>query len=87
MKLKNLFPVLVLSLVLTISGFAQRGGHGGSHYRGSHSHGSSASRPYYGGGHHTTAHGGHYPGSVNSHHKGGHYANPRTNNHYGKHKP
>jgi len=27
--------------------------------------------PYYGGGHHTTSHGGSYPGSINAHHKGG----------------
>jgi hypothetical protein len=44
------------------------------------------SHPYYGGGHHTTSHGGSYPGSINSHHKGGHYVNPNTNNTYGRHK-
>jgi hypothetical protein len=44
------------------------------------------SHPYYGGGHHTSSHGGYYSGSTNSHHKGGHYRNAATNNTYGKHK-
>ena len=48
---------------------------------------SSASRPYYGGGKHTTSHGGQYPGATNSHHKHGHYNNWRTGNRYGIHKP
>ena len=43
------------------------------------------SRPYYGGGHHSTSHGGDYPGSTNSHHKGGHYQNYSSNNRYGIH--
>jgi hypothetical protein len=51
---------------------------------GRHTHGGP--RPYYGGGHHTTSHGGHYQGGRNSHHKGGHYRNSRTNNRYGRHK-
>jgi len=42
-------------------------------------------RPNYGGGKHTTSHGGSYPGSVNSHHKGGHYSNPSSSNRYGTH--
>jgi len=46
----------------------------------------SGARPYYGGGHHTTPHGGHYQGETNSHHKCGHYVNPQTNNRYGVHK-
>jgi hypothetical protein len=46
----------------------------------------SSSRPNYGGGKHTTSHGGHYQAEQNSHHKGGHYKNPKTANHYGKHK-
>jgi hypothetical protein len=46
----------------------------------------SSSRPSYGGGKHTTSHGGHYQGEQNSHHKGGHYKNPKTANQYGKHK-
>ena len=47
----------------------------------------SSSRVYYGGGKHTTSHGGHYSGATKgSSHKGGHYRNVRTGNHYGKHK-
>ena len=42
--------------------------------------------PYYGGGHHTTSHGGYYAGSTNAHHRGGHYKNYRTVNTYGRHK-
>jgi len=38
---------------------------------GRHTH--TGPRPYYGGGHHTTSH-------------GGHYRNSRTNNRYGRHK-
>jgi len=56
-----------------------------SHHYGSHPR-STASRPYYGGGHHTSSHGGSYPGSVNSHHKNGHYQNPKSHNRYGVHK-
>lgn len=73
MKLTKLASVLLLSTMLSMPLFAQ--------------HRSSGSRPYYGGGHHTTSHGGHYPGSVNAHHRGGHYTNPRTGNRYGKHQP
>ena len=47
---------------------------------------STGGRPYYGGGHHATSHGGSYPGSTNFHHKDGHYVNPRANNHYGIHQ-
>jgi len=43
-------------------------------------------RPYYGGGHHTTSHGGHYAGGSGSSHRGGHYRNPATHNRYGIHK-
>jgi hypothetical protein len=47
----------------------------------------SAGRPYYGGGNHTTSHGGSYPGSVNSSHKYGHYRSPVTGTRtYGRHK-
>ncbi len=42
--------------------------------------------PYYGGGNHTTSHGGHYAGGYRSHHRGGHYVNYRTENTYGRHK-
>ncbi|MGE0278495.1 MAG: hypothetical protein AB7M05_19525 [Alphaproteobacteria bacterium] len=47
---------------------------------------SSGSRTYYGGGKHTTSHGGHYTGGKGSSHKGGTYKNAASGNHYGKHK-
>jgi hypothetical protein len=47
----------------------------------------NAKGPYYGGGKHTTSHGGKYTGAKGSSHKGGHYTNPRTGNQYGSHKP
>ena len=47
---------------------------------------SSGGRPYYGGGHHSSSHGGSYSGGHGSSHKGGHYKNPRTGNRYGRHK-
>jgi len=47
---------------------------------------SAGRRPYYGGGHHTVAHGGNYPGATNAHHKNGHYSNWRTANRYGVHQ-
>ena len=41
----------------------------------------------YGGGHHTSSHGGTYSGgNSGSSHKGGHYINRNTGNHYGTHK-
>lgn len=43
-------------------------------------------RPYYGGGHHTTSHGGSYKGGKGSSHKDGKYRNEKTGNQYGKHK-
>jgi len=50
-------------------------------------HSPSVSRPFYGGGHHTTSHGGTYPGETNANHKNGHYRNWRSANRYGVHKP
>jgi hypothetical protein len=41
---------------------------------------------HYGGGRHTTSHGGKYPGGRGSSHKGGHYKSSNTGNHYGTHK-
>jgi hypothetical protein len=46
----------------------------------------SSARPYYGGGKHTTSHGGHYIGGLGSSHRGGHYFNLGTGNQYGIHK-
>jgi hypothetical protein len=43
-------------------------------------------RVHYGGGKHTTSHGGHYIGGRGSSHKGGHYTNGLTGNRYGSHK-
>jgi hypothetical protein len=44
-------------------------------------------RANYGGGKHTSSHGGHYKGvSGGSSHKGGTYSSPRGGNDYGKHK-
>jgi len=46
-----------------------------------------SSRPFYGGGRHTTSHGGTFQGArPGSSHKGGKYRNPRTGDQYGQHK-
>jgi hypothetical protein len=81
----NRIAPLILALLLLTTGpaLAQRVSDSTSSPR-THN---SASRPYYGGGNHTTPHGGHFDGETNSHHKGGHYTNPRSNNQYGVHKP
>lgn len=67
---------LVASLVLTIGlichADARGGGHGG--------------RVSYGGGHHTSSHGGSYFGGAGSSHRGGTYINSRTGNQYGTHQ-
>lgn len=47
---------------------------------------SGGSGPHYGGGHHTTSHGGNYSGGSGSSHRGGNYKNTNTGNKYGKHK-
>jgi hypothetical protein len=46
----------------------------------------SGSRPVYGGGKHTSSHGGTYQGVGGSSHKGGTYKNPALGDRYGKHK-
>src|ERR1700722_8946850 len=66
--------LIVFLLLFTVPGFA-RGSHGGSRGRSSSSR-SSASRPNYGGGKHTTSHGGVFRGSSGSSHKGGKYQSP-----------
>ena len=48
--------------------------------------GRSGSRPSYGGGTHTSSHGGGYKGGSGSSHKGGTYKNPKTDDRYGTHK-
>jgi hypothetical protein len=47
---------------------------------------SSAPRVYYGGGKHTTSHGGTFVGGTGSSHKGGTYSNPSSNDRYGIHQ-
>jgi hypothetical protein len=48
----------------------------------------NASRgPHYGGGHHTSSHGGHFSGSYSgSSHRGGHYTSRVGSHSYGSHK-
>ena len=45
----------------------------------------ASSEPHYGGGHHTSSHGGSY-GVRGSSHKGGHYTSRTGSHHYGTHK-
>jgi hypothetical protein len=72
MKMIGAIAGTVMLLAFTISADARGGGHGG--------------RASYGGGHHTTSHGGTYMGSSGSSHKGGSYRNYSTGNQYGTHK-
>ncbi|MGV7214847.1 hypothetical protein [Bradyrhizobium sp. UFLA05-112] len=68
--------IFVAGLILAIGliGHAEaRGGHGGS-------------RVSYGGGHHTSSHGGRFLGGSGSSHRGGTYVNSRTSNRYGTHQ-
>ncbi len=48
--------------------------------------GGRSSGPHYGGGKHTSSHGGAYQGGSGSSHKGGTYKNGKTDDQYGKHK-
>lgn len=45
-----------------------------------------AGGPHYGGGKHTSSHGGHYSKGSGSSHKGGKYKNGSTSDQYGHHK-
>ncbi|MET4477981.1 hypothetical protein ABIB66_002508 [Bradyrhizobium sp. F1.13.3] len=64
---------LLVVLALTQDASARGGSHGG--------------RVSYGGGHHTSSHGGSFVGSVSgSSHRGGTYVNSRTGNRYGTHQ-
>lgn len=47
---------------------------------------SGGSRPSYGGGKHTSSHGGHYQGGSGKSHRDGHYKNDKTSYLYGRHK-
>lgn len=42
--------------------------------------------PHYGGGKHSSSHGGNYAGGKGSSHKNGSYKNNKTGDQYGKHK-
>jgi hypothetical protein len=72
MKTLGVMAATVMLLAFASSADARGGGHGG--------------RISYGGGHHTTSHGGTYVGSSGSSHKGGSYRNFSTGNQYGSHK-
>ena len=67
--------VLETLFEVSMSGNAFAGGRGGN----------SSPRPYYGGGNHTTSHGGTFVGGVGSSHLGGVYVNSNTGNRYGIH--
>jgi hypothetical protein len=72
----DLKTAIVLAIaLLTSTDFAAA--RGGSHFGG---------RVSYGGGHHTSSHGGTYIGGSGSSHKGGSYRNPSTGNLYGTHR-
>lgn len=63
---------IVMILALNEQAVARGRGHGG--------------RVSYGGGHHTSSHGGSFAGSSGSSHRGGTYVNSRTGNRYGTHQ-
>lgn len=48
--------------------------------------GRGGGRIHYGGGKHTTSHGGTFRGGSGSSHRGGTYSNPYSGNRYGTHK-
>src|SRR6266403_524622 len=60
-------------IIATTAAYARGGGHSGG-------------RTSYGGGSHTSSHGGTYVGGSGSSHKGGSYQNLSTGNQYGTHK-
>jgi hypothetical protein len=72
MKIIARLSIAIIASTFVLSGAAFAKGSGG--------------RVYYGGGHHTSSHGGSFPGGSGSSHKGGHYKNTRTRNQYGRHK-
>lgn len=72
----NRLVVGLISMALSVFAMqAQARGHSGG-----------GSRPSYGGGKHTSSHGGSYQGGSGSAHHGGHYKNGNTGNQYGRHK-
>jgi len=72
-KFQLVFPLLVSLVLATVcdSSWA-KGSYGG--------------RVYYGGGKHSSSHGGYYAGGSGSSHRGGKYGNPSSGNRYGRHK-
>ncbi|PPQ14049.1 hypothetical protein CV770_39100 [Bradyrhizobium sp. AC87j1] len=68
----GLLAVVLTCLAYTQCAFARGGSHGG--------------RLSYGGGHHTSSHGGSFAGGSGSSHRGGTYVNSRTGNRYGTHQ-
>lgn len=71
-KALGLFAGLVMLVALNEQAAARGGSHGG--------------RVSYGGGHHTSSHGGSYSGASGSSHRGGSYVNSNTGNRYGTHQ-
>jgi len=87
MKRSTILAITICALVLVANAqpcFA-KSGRGGSGYKSSTSTRSSA-RPYYGGGYHTSSHGGAYIGGAGASHAGGKYSNPASGNRYGIHQ-
>lgn len=77
------FSALLMALTLFVPcAFSSPRSSGHSH---AYSRSSAGSRPYYGGGHHTSSHGGSY-GVSGSSHRGGHYTSATGSHHYGRHK-
>lgn len=67
---------IVATLVVLMGLSEQAAARGGSH----------GGRVSYGGGHHTSSHGGSFAGGSGSSHRGGTYVNSRTGNRYGTHQ-
>lgn len=76
----RILSLLIIWSILDFSFPADANARGGGH--GSHSGG----RISYGGGHHTTSHGGAFVGGSGSSHRGGTYSNPASGKQYGTHK-
>lgn len=71
-KLRLVLPLLASLAMLAVSDSSwAKGSHGG--------------RVYYGGGKHSSSHGGHYAGGSGSSHRGGKYGNSSSGNRYGRH--
>jgi hypothetical protein len=77
MNLKRAIPLFLIGISLLATPSFASSGRSGSR--------SSGSRPYYGGGSHTSSHGGSY-GRGGSSHKGGHYTSTTGSHRYGRHK-